>query len=410
MKGFITLVIAAAVMFAGLFAAANIMITDSGKESGRPYVVETERLARTISEGGEPDLSPCKYVTAVTRDSGGENEGFFSHGGSCLFRKINGTVYRFDYTDGDDTSGRTRLAVNISLAAGALLTLGVLIYIYFQIIKPFNRMSDVPYELSRGNLARPLQENRSRYFGRYIWGTDMLRESITRQREKELELQKEKQTLVLSISHDIKTPLAAIKLYASALSRGLYKDEKKLSEVYEGIGAKAAEIEDYTSELIRSASGDFLALEVNMGEMYLSELIKKLTSHYTDRLAQLHTEFTVGEYSDCLISCDPDRAAEVLQNLMENAIKYGDGKVIGITVSEEEGCRLVTVTNTGCTLPEEETPHIFDSFWRGSNSSGKPGSGLGLYICRQLMSKMNGSIFARCENGTMSITAVFAPV
>ena len=92
---------------------------------------------------------------------------------------------------------------------------------------------------------------------------------------------------------------------------------------------------------------------------------------------------------------------------MENAVKYGDGRRISITVDEEEDCKLITVSNTGCTLPDEETPHIFDSFWRGSNSSGKPGSGLGLYICRQLMSKMNGDIFARCENGIMNITAVF---
>lgn len=406
MKGFTVLFSVVVLLFCGLFAAANIILGKTFENGGRPYVVEAERLCLTIAEGGEPDLSGCKHITAVTADSGGDE--IYSYNGSCLFRKINGTVYRFDYTDRSDSSGRIRLSVNLSLAAGLLLTLGVLIYIHRQIIRPFNKMSDVPYELSRGNLASPLKENRSRYFGRYIWGTDMLRESITKQRERELELQKDKQTLLLSISHDIKTPLAAIKLYSSALTRGLYKDEKKLKEVYEGIGIKAAEIENYTAELMRSASGDFLALEVKMGEMYLSELIGRIKTHYTDKLEQTHTSFTVGEFSDCLISCDPDRAAEVLQNLMENAVKYGDGGSIAIEVTKEESCRLITVTNTGCTLPDEETPHIFDSFWRGSNSSGKPGSGLGLYICRQLMGKMNGSIFARSENGKMSVTAVFA--
>ena len=403
MKTFRLLMIAVLLIFGGMFAAFNLLYRD-GTETGRPHIVEAERLCRKIAQGEEPSLAGCEYITAVTRDDGSGE--IYSYNGECLFRCVNGTVYRFDYTVGK-YSGSGRLMINLALTAAALLTLSALLYIYRQIIRPFNEMSDVPYELSRGNLAMQLKESRSRYFGRYIWGTDMLRESIEAQRKRELDLQKEKQTLMLSISHDIKTPLSAIKLYSSALSRGLYKSEDKLKEVYEGIGKKADEIESYTSELIRTAGEDFLALEVKDGEIYLSALIERIRSHYADRLAQQHTVFEIRVSGNCLISCDPDRAAEVLQNLMENAIKYGDGRRISITVTDEEDCRLITVSNTGCTLPDEETPHIFDSFWRGSNSSGKPGSGLGLYICRQLMIKMNGDIFARCENGIMSITALF---
>ena len=95
-----------------------------------------------------------------------------------------------------------------------------------------------------------------------------------------------------------------------------------------------------------------------------------------------------------------------MQNILENAIKYGDGRSITVSFSDEEDCRLVTVSNTGCTLRDEEIDHIFDSFWRGSNSTGKEGSGLGLYICQRLMREMNGEIFAQCENGRMSVTAV----
>ena len=84
----------------------------------------------------------------------------------------------------------------------------------------------------------------------------------------------------------------------------------------------------------------------------------------------------------------------MLQNIIENAIKYGDGERIAVSFSEEENCRLVTVTNTGGSLDEEELLHIFDSFYRGSNSSKESGSGLGLYICRELMHKMDGEVFA----------------
>ena len=118
----------------------------------------------------------------------------------------------------------------------------------------------------------------------------------------------------------------------------------------------------------------------------------------------------MNSYTDCLINGDIDRSVEVMQNIMENAIKYGDGKNASISFSEEDGCILVTVANSGCTLPDTDLPHIFDSFWRGANAENEKGSGLGLYICRQLMHKMNGDIFAEINNGYMCVTAVFGKV
>lgn len=88
-----------------------------------------------------------------------------------------------------------------------------------------------------------------------------------------------------------------------------------------------------------------------------------------------------------MLKGDADRLIEVLQNLLENAIKYGDGKCISIDFSEEEDCRLITVRNSGCSLKQEELINLFDSFYRGSNVGSADGSGLGLYISRQLMQK-----------------------
>ena len=105
-----------------------------------------------------------------------------------------------------------------------------------------------------------------------------------------------------------------------------------------------------------------------------------------------------------------DRSIEVVQNVMENAIKYGDGKSVDISFSEEEGCMLITVSNSGCGISDSDLPHVFDSFWRGSNAEKQKGSGLGLYICRQLMNKMNGEIFAEIKDGFMCVTAVFGKV
>ena len=110
--------------------------------------------------------------------------------------------------------------------------------------------------------------------------------------------------------------------------------------------------------------------------------------------------------TDCLVKGDKERVIEVLQNIMENAIKYGDGRQITIAFSEEEDCRLVSVVNTGSSIPEAELVHIFDSFYRGSNADHVKGSGLGLYICRGLMHRMDGEVFAEQSEDGFLVTVV----
>ncbi len=409
MKAFNKIFTVVIVLIFVVFISANVILLTNNSNSGRPYLVEISRLVHEIENDSLEitDLSNCNYVTGV--DKYGED--FYNSDSDYVIREINGELYRFDYAE-DNAADSTRLiaTVNIILGIMAAIIIGVMLYIKVKILKPFERLTDVPYELSKGNLTAPVKEMKNRFFGRFIWGVDMLRENMEQQKERELGLQREKKMLLLSLSHDIKTPLSAIKLYAKALSKGLYDSKEKQLEIAESINAKANEIESYVSEIITASREDFLSLEVNAGEFYLSELINKIISYYTEKLSLIKTDFTMESYTDCLINGDIDRSVEVVQNIMENAIKYGDGKNVDISFSEEDGCVLVTVRNSGCTLPDTDLPHIFDSFWRGANAENKKGSGLGLYICRQLMQKMNGEIFAKIKDGNMCITAVFEKV
>ena len=406
MKAFnrIFAIVAAAIIL--LFAVANGLLFRDDPNNGRPYLVEISRLTRVVETDGleAVDLTACDYVTAVKPFG----EDFYDSHSDYAIREIEGELYRFDYAvDNSAERDKQILTVNIALAIMAALILGVMLYIRVTILKPFDRLKDVPYALSKGNLTEPLKEGKKRFFGKFIWGLDMLRENMEQQKERELNLQRDRKMLLLSLSHDIKTPLAAIKLYSKALSKGLYTDKDKQLEVAQSIHAKADEIESYVTQIITASREDFLSLEVNIGEFYLSTLVEKLRAYYTEKLALIKTEFSVGEYSDCLLSGDFDRSVEVIQNMMENAIKYGDGKKISLVFDEEDGCPLVTVRNSGCSLPDTELPHMFDSFWRGSNANTEKGSGLGLYICRQLMHKMNGEVFAVVQGGDMCVTEVF---
>lgn len=410
MKGFYKIFIGAVVVLLLIIAGANLCALDCLDE-GMAYRVQVKRMAGEIEQMGIDEMDYNKYPDiekVVCMKKKHEKEFFEGENSPYEIRKIGDKYYRFDLKSDNKMNSEKKIIMimNGSLCFMAVGILSFLFVLNRKMIRPFTKLREIPYELAKGNLTIPLQENKNRFFGKFVWGMNLLREHLEQDKEKQLSLQKEKSTLLLSLSHDMKTPLAAIKLYAKALSRNLYESREKQIEVAEHIHGKAEEMEQYLNQMIRTTNEDFLELDVKESEFYLSEVMKKVEEYYKDKLSYLHTEFRVSEYADCLLKGDKDRLMEVLENIIENAIKYGDGKKIEIRFSDEEDCRLVWVTNSGSSLDETEIPHIFDSFWRGSNAGKVSGSGLGLYICRQLMYKMHGDIFAQSENGNMTVVVV----
>lgn len=407
MKGFGKLLCVVSLLFAVLFLCANLILFHGNlSEDGRLYRVEINRLALAIEENGLENVDLSQYDFVYHIETFGRH--FYDSDSDYSIREIGGELYRFDYVaDDNEKPWQIILMVNVILAVATAAVFVILFYIRAKILCPFERLANVPYELSKGNLTIPVKENKSRFFGRFLWGIDLLRENMEQQKEHELALQKEKKTLLLSLSHDIKTPLSAIKLYAKALSKNLYVETQKQQEVADKINEKADEIEGYVSQIISASREDFLSLTVNNSEFYLSDLIGNIVSFYSEKLPLLKTEFVVGEYRNCLLFGDFDRSVEVLQNIMENALKYGDDKKVELLFPEDDEGVLISVRNSGCILEKSDLPHIFESFWRGANAENIRGSGLGLYICRQLMHKMNGEIFAEIDGTYITVTAVF---
>lgn len=390
-----------------LLLSANRLYFNQNQDSGgKLYLVEAKRVIQEIEE----QKLEASEIEAMRFDQYETIMGIreFAAGEACdheyLVEEIAGKLYRIEYAEERNT--RLPWYINLSLLGMMLVINIVLVYVDTKILKPFQDMSDLPYELAKGNLSMPVKEEKSKLFGRFLWGMDMLREKLEETKEKELAFQKERKALILSLSHDIKTPLSSIELYSKALSEDLYDTQERKDAAFRGIARNVKEIKGYVNEIVTASREDFLNLEVHMGEYYLSEVIKATESYYKDKLSVIHTEFQVDEISESLVKGDQDRMAEVLQNVMENAIKYGDGKRIRISFGEEEDCKLIQIENSGCSLKKEELPNLFDSFYRGSNSTGRKGSGLGLYICKTLMRKMDGEIFAGMKEDLFCVTIV----
>lgn len=405
MKAYRKLCISVLAVFVCIIAVSDIFALGAVVDGSREYRVQIERLCTEMQNGGAVDYNDYPLITDVLEDDGTDTF-VLGKNSDYVLREINGKLYRIEYTASSDNHAYCIIILNAALAAAFIVTVVMYIAIGNFVIKPFERIKNVPYELAKGNLTIPLKERKSRFFGRFIWGLDLLRERLEEQKSQELKLQKDKQTLLLSVSHDIKTPLSAIRLYSQALSRNLYTDSEKQQEVAESICRKTDEIESYINQIIHTAREDFISFEVNNGEFYLSEVLGKIEKYYKEKLALIKTEFAISDYTDCILCGDLERTEEILQNIIENAIKYGDGKYISISFDDEENCRLISVRNSGYAPADSEITHIFDSFYRGSNSKNISGSGLGLYISRQLANKMGGEIFAEYKNNEFLVTLV----
>lgn len=381
----------------------------------RFFQVEINRLMQEIRQGDyeetpSKDYRLIKHVERILADTGGRERELFLTGTDMEYqiRYDGGYLYRFDYMQEAESAYRTiQITLNLILLFCLAGLIMLMLYIKVKILKPFHQIQDMPFELSKGNLVCDVKEEKNKFFGKFIWGISLLRDNIEESRRQQMQLQKEKKTLILSLSHDVKTPLSAISLYAKALSMKLYDSEEKEREIAESIGDKAVEIETYINQIIQASREDILFLQVEPGECYVKDLLENLQKFYEEKLSLTGTRFEVAPYENCLLSANRDRSVEVLQNLMENGIKYGDGEEIQIRTGQEEDCFLITVVNSGCTLAGSELPHIFESFWRGSNAGRKPGSGMGLAICKNIMHQMEGEIYASIQEGNMLVTCVF---
>jgi signal transduction histidine kinase len=399
----------------GLFKSIN-------RKENSEYKVEINRIYLGLVQGipfTEPDLSSCEFIKSVSflpetlSTSNEDIEGFYKSANGMEYEikpwydgdKLLGYL-RFNYISGKgDNSFLLKLELVLFMFAVSLVL--ILLYIRNSILKPFNTLSEMPYELSKGNFKEDMKESKDRYFGKFVWGLNLLRENLDYHKIKELKLQKEKKLLLISISHDIQTPLNTIKLYAKAIAEEIYHTNEKKILAAKQIQEKSLEIESFVRELIKTSTEDVLDIEVLDGEFYLKDLVDKVVLTYKEKCSLKMIDFVVEDYNNKLVKGDLNRAFEVVGNILENAFKYGDGKEIKISFYEEDYCQLIKIFNTGDVVNQNEFNHIFDSFYRASNSEGKQGNGLGLYICKCIMKKMDGEVFAEYEREGMSFILVF---
>lgn len=326
-----------------------------------------------------------------------------------VFMPIENTsfIVRFDLKPEIDN---TRNQVILLSAIVTLAYIFVMVNIFLidrNIIKPMERLSKITKQMATGYIGEIYLQYKNVYVKDFIWSLDMLREQLNYEKDKNAELEKQRKTLVAGLSHDIKTPLSSVKNYTIALKEGVYERYDDKNHALNVILEKTNVIERLTKDLLESSLQAIGEIVVQTKETYLSNVHQQLNRIIHQKIDLLHIKYEepkIGE--NLLLVVDLDRLSEVFDNVIENALKYGDRKSLSVSYDTEENYDLITISNTGSSIPETEIKHIFTSYYRGSNVSDKPGYGLGLYISKQIMKKMNGDIFAKNTDEGVSLVIV----
>jgi signal transduction histidine kinase len=315
----------------------------------------------------------------------------------CTIYDRDGKIAGFaGYRYSENNIGRILFIGNIVILVSFLIILAHALYLWFAVILPFRRLSDYPERLARLRDIQKLPESRNRYFGRYIWGMNMLSDVLASSTKRINELEGQRRTLVSSIAHGVKTPVSNIRLYTDAVRTGLYSsDHDMIVSIADKIDNNTEKIEALAAELMRSAASSAAVTDLEISRFSVKELADLVKNEYKDRMAMKRIPFEVECNSRSVMESDKYALYRTISQILENAVKYGDGKGIKISFAKQDDSFCISVRNSGELLPEKELPYIFRSYWRGSNAADKDGSGIGMYVVNETVKALGGRVYVR---------------
>ena len=277
------------------------------------------------------------------------------------------------------------------LLIGAFSFLGLLtagVFIYVTVLHPLKKISKYTSEIARGNTDIPLSYDRGSEVGEFSWAFDSMRKELNKARASEKEAIENNKTVIATLSHDIKTPIASIRAYAEGLEANMDSSPEKRAQYLQTIMKKSDEVSKVTDDLLLHSLSDMNRLKVEKKDFEVGSFVESAVRD----LDPDGKEITfISKGVTAVVSADPDRLLQCVENLITNSRKYA-GTKIKVTLEKTENTVSILISDSGKGIPDEDMPFIFDKFYRGHNHGSQPGSGLGLYIVKYLMTQMDGDI------------------
>ena len=293
---------------------------------------------------------------------------------------------------------RTRQWFAISAGIVVLAAIGAATIVSGRFVAPIRAIEATTRRLAGGDLAARVEVDGDDEVADLGRSVNTMAADLERSRQLE-------QQFLLSVSHDLRTPLTAIRAYGEALSDGAVDDTERAGDV---ITNNADRLTRLVADLLQLARLDARQFELDVRTVDL----RAVAARHLDGLAPVAERHHLALHLDgddaVPVTADGDRVAQIIANLVENAVKYAATTIVVATrVDHDAGVGVLTVVDDGPGIPGSDLPHVFERLYvtQARPIRAEQSSGLGLAIVQQLTGAMGGSVSVRSPVGDHGGTA-----
>lgn len=390
-------------------------LEDLNEEASRvsSYIVVRKGTEEYYTGNEEMSGRFFSRLPAYGFESKDSNSGFYYNDMQKLVKQID-----FVFSDGDEGSLFLVTRVNSVVSRSFLIYLFSAIifilvltsivltqWVYKGFFEPINRLNVAMQQIAEGNFEYSLTSEDTNEIGELYRNYEDMRLRLKESTEEKIQNERQNRELVSNISHDLKTPITAIKGYVEGIMDGVADTPEKMDRYIKTIYTKANDMNRLINELTYYSGIDSNRIPYNFHRINLADFFQDCVEDVGLDLESKNIELNYSNLVDpsTRIIADPEQLKKVIDNIVGNSIKYMDKPkgVINIRILDEVDSVRVEIEDNGKGISTKDLGKIFERFYRtdASRNSSTGGSGIGLSIVKKIIEDHGGYIWATSKDG-----------
>ena len=290
-----------------------------------------------------------------------------------------------------------------------LTSLATSVWIYRGVMAPLNQLRKATQNIKEGNLDFTVEGNGVEEVNDLCQDFEEMRKRLKESAEEKVEFDRDNKELISNISHDLKTPITAVKGYVEGIMDGVADTPEKMDRYIRTIYNKANEMDRLINELTFYSKIDTNRIPYTFAKIHVADYFEDCVEELSYELKAQGVELTYFNYlnEDVLIIADAEQLKRVINNIVSNSIKYMNKEkgIINIRLKDAGDFIQVEIEDNGKGIAQKDLPKIFDRFYRtdASRNSTKGGSGIGLSIVRKILEDHGGKVWATSKEGVGTV-------
>lgn len=273
-------------------------------------------------------------------------------------------------------------------------------WIYRSVITPVNSLKQAAREIRDGNLDFSVQKSGLTEMDDLCSDFEEMRIRLKESAEEKMKNDQDSKELISNISHDLKTPITAVKGYCEGIIDGVADTPEKLDRYIRTIYNKTIEMDRLINELTLYSKINTNKIPYTFTKIHINEYFADCVEDLQLELQAKQVEFTYFDYltEDCVVIADAEQLSRVINNIISNAVKYMNKsrKLINMRLRDVGDFIQIEIEDNGKGIAQKDLPLIFERFYRtdASRNSARGGSGIGLSIVRKIVEDHGGKVWA----------------